>query len=252
MKKISVYDLPTRLFHWLFAILFLGAYLIAEFTGDESPLFLYHMMAGLTIVFLLILRFIWGFIGTTYARFSSFQLNPIELIRYIKDAIVSKTKRYLSHNPASSYAIILMFIFAIGLALTGILMTTGYENDFYEETHELLATLFLITVIAHIVGIVFHQFRHRDGLWSSMMDGKKEEILGKQGISNTRPLMGVLFLVITVLWIGYLSNQFNRNTQTLNLFGNELQLGEEEHHGYESNSYFEENEDHKEENEPDD
>lgn len=222
--------------------------MIAEFAGDDSPLFSYHMMAGVTIVFLIILRFIWGLIGTTYARFSSFKLNPLELVQYLKDTIVSKTKRYLSHNPASSYAILLMFIFAIGLAVTGILMTTGYENDFYEESHELLANLFLITVIAHVAGIIFHQFRHRDALWSSMLDGKKKEIPGKEGITNTRPVTGILFLFITVLWMGYLSNQYNGDNQTLNLFGNELQLGEEDHHSYESNSYFKD-EEHEGENE---
>ena len=147
MKKISVYDLPTRFFHWLFAFLFITAFAIAKTVDDESPLFSYHMLAGLTIAFLLVLRFVWGFIGTTYARFSSFKLNPIELIRYFKDAVVTKTKAYLGHNPASSYAAVIMFACAIGLAISGILMATGGENDSLEEVHELLANVFLITVL---------------------------------------------------------------------------------------------------------
>ena len=125
MKKISVYDLPTRFFHWLFAFLFITAFAIAKTVDDESPLFSYHMLAGLTIAFLLVLRFIWGFIGTTYARFSSFRLNPIELIQYVKDAVVTKTKTYLGHNPASSYAAVIMFACAIGLAISGILDRYG-------------------------------------------------------------------------------------------------------------------------------
>ncbi|MEX2605298.1 MAG: cytochrome b/b6 domain-containing protein, partial [Gracilimonas sp.] len=71
-SKTTVYDWPTRIFHWLFAFLFLGAYLIVEIVDDENPLFTLHMMAGLTIGFMLILRIFWGFAGTTYARFSSF------------------------------------------------------------------------------------------------------------------------------------------------------------------------------------
>ena len=47
MKKISVYDLPTRFFHWLFASLFIAAFAIAKTVDDESPLFSYHMLAGL-------------------------------------------------------------------------------------------------------------------------------------------------------------------------------------------------------------
>lgn len=150
-KKTQVYDWPTRNFHWFFAFLFLGAYIIAESVDDKSGIFSYHMLAGITMIYLLILRIVWGFIGTTYARFSSFKLHPVTLIRYLKDAVLAKTKRSLGHNPASSYAAILMFICAIGLAITGILMTGGNETEFYEESHELLANLFLITVIIRSV-----------------------------------------------------------------------------------------------------
>lgn len=250
MKKIFVYDLPTRFFHWFFAILFLIAFAIAKIVDDENPIFSYHMIAGLTIVFILVLRIIWGFIGTTYARFSSFKLNPVELIVYFKDAIVSKTRRYLSHNPASSYAIIIMFVCAVGLAITGFFMTTGSETDFFEETHELFANLFLITVIAHIAGILFHQLRHKDALWSSMFDGKKGEIEGQKAITNTRPVAGILFIILTLLWMGYLNIQYDRNTQRLDLLGTELQLGEEDHQEYESGSFFE-NDDHKEDEDDD-
>jgi len=239
-NKTMLYDWPTRIFHWLFAFLFLAAYLIVEITDDESPLFTLHMMAGLTIGFMLILRIIWGLVGTTYARFSSFELHPIELIRYFKDAIVSKTKNYLGHNPASSYATILMFICAAGLAITGVMMTGGNESDFYEETHELLANIFLITVIAHVGGIIFHHIKHRDSLWSSMFDGKKNALSGKTGITNTKRFAGILFLILTLGWTGYLYSKYDSTNNTLDFFGQELVLGEEEH---ESESAYEEEHD---------
>lgn len=244
MKKTSVYDWPTRLFHWLFAFLFLAAFIIAETVDDDSSLFSYHMLAGLTIVFLIILRIVWGFIGSTYARFSSFKLKPAELFQYVKNVIMAKTKRYLGHNPASSYAALIMFISAIGLTVTGVLMTSGSETDFYEETHEILANVFLVAVIAHLVGIVSHHLKHRDALWSSMMDGKKKALPDKVGITNMKPVAGILFIIVTLLWFGYLGAQYDRNTQTLDLFGTELTLGEEEH---ESLSVLED-EDHEQEN----
>jgi len=229
MKKISVYDLPARFFHWLFAFLFIAAFAIVKIVDDESPLFSYHMLAGLGIVFLLVLRIIWGFIGTTYARFSSFKLNPIELIRYFKDAVITKTKTYLGHNPASSYAAVIMFACAIGLAISGILMANGGENDSLEEIHELLANIFLISVIIHVVGIVFHHFKHRDSLWSSMLDGKKKTSSDASGIASTRPVVGLLFVIVFVSWLGYLITNYDSSTQTLNLQGTELRLGEAEH-----------------------
>ncbi len=228
MKKISVYDLPMRFFHWLFASLFIAAFAIAKTVDDESPLFSYHMLAGLTIAFLLVLRFIWGFAGTAYARFSSFKLNPIELIRYFKDAVVMKTKSYPGHNPASSYAAVVMFACAIGLAVTGILMSSGGENDGLEEIHELLAYIFLISVIIHVAGIVFHHFRHRDSLWSSMLDGKKKTSSDAPGIASTRPAALLLFAILFASWLGYMINNYDSGTQTLNLLGTKLSLGESE------------------------
>lgn len=199
-----------------------------EIADDESSFFTLHMMAGLTIGFMLILRIIWGIFGTTYARFTSFKLNPIELIRYFKDSVIAVTKRYLGHNPASSYAAIIMFICAAGLAITGILMTSGNDSDFFEETHELLANIFLITVILHVVGILFHHVKHRDSLWSSMLDGKKQTLHQSVGISNSKVVTGILFLILTLTWAGYLNSQYNSTNQTLNLFGQELVLGEVE------------------------
>lgn len=236
MKKISVYDLPVRLFHWLFALLFITAFAIVKLVDDESPLFSYHMLAGLSIAFLLVLRIIWGFAGTRYARFSSFKLKPVELMGYLKDAVFTKTKSYLGHNPASSYAAVVMFACAIGLAVSGILMSTGGENDTLEEVHELLSNIFLISVIVHVLGIVFHHLKHRDSLWSSMIDGKKGTISGARGIRSTRPVAFSILVVLFVSWIGYLATNYDNNTQTLNIMGTELRLGESEHeseHGYE-------------------
>ncbi len=228
MKKYSVYDLPTRFFHWAFALLFVIAFVIGKTVDDESRLFSYHMIAGLGIAFLLVLRLVWGLIGSRSARFSSFRLNPIELIQYFKDAVFSKTRSYLGHNPASSYAAMVMFACAMGLAFTGILMVTGGESDFLEEVHELLVNIFLVTVILHLVGIVFHSLKHRDSLWSSMLDGKKDTSSDTPGISSNRPAALIIFVILFASWTGYMFTNYDPSTRTLNLAGTELTLGEAE------------------------
>jgi len=244
VKKISVYDLPVRLFHWLFALLFIAAFAIVKLVDDESPLFSYHMLAGLTIAFLLVLRLIWGIIGTVYARFTSFKLNPVELMQYLKDAVFTKTKSYLGHNPASSYAAVVMFACAIGLAISGILMSTGGENDTLEEIHELLSNIFLISVIVHVLGVAFHHIKHRDFLWSSMLDGKKGTSSDATGIKSTRPVAFSILVILFVCWIGYLITNYDSNTQTLNMMGTELRLGETEYEsGHEYEGQDEDNDD---------
>ena len=64
MKKTKVYDLPTRLFHWLFAGLFLSAFLIAKVIDDDSPSYSYHMLLGVILGMIVFLRIIWGFVGS--------------------------------------------------------------------------------------------------------------------------------------------------------------------------------------------
>ena len=68
MKAKRVYDLPTRVFHWLFATLFVVAFTISNTVDDESLVFSYHMIAGLTLCFLVAWRLVWGVIGTTHAH----------------------------------------------------------------------------------------------------------------------------------------------------------------------------------------
>lgn len=239
MEKTTSYDYPTRIFHWLFAALFIITFAIAKLVNDDSLLFSYHMLAGLTLLFILFLRMIWGIIGTTNARFTSFKLKPSELIHYFKNVLIGKTKRYLSHNPASSYAALFMFALTIGLGITGILMSKGYDSEFAEEAHEVMANLFVFTVVAHILGILYHHFSHRDSLWSSMIDGKKEMVSNESGISSSRPFIGFLFIILSLSWMGYIYSNFEQNSRTLALFGNELQLGENEGAEHESGSYFE-------------
>lgn len=82
MAKVKAYDLPTRVFHWIFALLFITSYSIVNFVDDESAIYAYHMISGMVIAFMATLRILWGFSGTTYARFSSFMLKPNDLINY--------------------------------------------------------------------------------------------------------------------------------------------------------------------------
>ena len=64
MSRILVWDLPTRLFHWLLAAGFAAAFAIAILASDEHPLFPIHALPGLVLAFMVVLRVLWGFVGT--------------------------------------------------------------------------------------------------------------------------------------------------------------------------------------------
>ncbi len=226
--KVKVYDLPTRLFHWIFGALFLGAFLIAKNIDDDSALYPVHMMLGMTMAVAVVLRVLWGIFGSKFARFSSFQLNPIALINYFKSIVTSKSIRTYSHNPASSWAALVMMALALTLAFTGFMMAKGVNKDFFEEIHELSANAFIIVVIGHVAGVLLHMFKHRDAIALSMMTGKKTEVAGEVGIENNHIGAGLVFLIVLGLFGFNLNKNYDPTNRTLNLFGNQLQLGENE------------------------
>lgn len=256
MKNTRVYDLPTRLFHWIFAGGFLGAFFIAKTIDDDSPLYSYHMLLGLILALVVGLRIIWGLVGSRYARFTSFPLKPTELVHYFKQIVGSKTERALGHNPASSWAAIMMMGLSLGLALTGYLMTSGGNKEVLEEVHELLANTFILVVLAHVGGILLHTLKHRDGIALSMIHGKKALIEGEagkeeSGIESSHRGIALLFLLIVGGFVFYLNQNYDPTSQKLTLLGSRLQLGEaEEETESENDQAAEQNE--REENENDD
>lgn len=228
MKRQLVYDLPTRLFHWLFAGLFLTAFIIAKTIDDDSSWFSFHSLAGLTLGFLVILRIVWGIFGTQHARFSNFALNPKDLLAYFKGILSGEKKRWAGHNPASSWAAITMMLLALGLAVTGYLMTSGPNKETFEDVHELFANGFIIVVVLHVAGIVLHTIRYQEMIGTSMIDGKKIDIAADQTIPSSRTGFGILLIGLIVAFGIHLFKNFDTQKQSLDFFGTTLQLGESE------------------------
>lgn len=226
MKRQLVYDLPTRFFHWLFAGLFLTAFIIAKTIDDDSSWFNYHSLAGLTLGFLVLLRIIWGVFGTRYAQFSGFSLNPADLIGYFKGILSGEKKRWAGHNPASSWASITMMILGLGLAATGYLMTSGPNKETFEDIHEVFANGFIVIAVLHVAGIVLHTIRYQEMIALSMIDGKKVDIPLDQTISSSRSAFGILLVGLVVVFELHLFKNYDNQNRSLQFFGTTLQLGE--------------------------
>lgn len=225
MRRILVWDLATRLFHWSFAGAFLAAFAVATLVGDESALFPFHMLLGLVLVFMVALRLIWGLIGTKHARFSDLPTRPGELVAYMRDAFTRGTKRYAGHNPGSTWAMFAMFALVVGLGATGLMMSRGSEAA--EEVHEVLAWAMIAVVVAHLAGIALHTIRHKELIAASMVDGRKQGEPA-DAIPSSRPVAGVAFLALTAAWAGAVFGGYDANSGQLSLLGATLDLGEQE------------------------
>lgn len=230
MNGKLAYDLPTRIFHWLFAILFTVSFFIANVIDDDSALYAYHMLSGILMSVLVVLRILWGFIGTRYSRFSTFMLSLKSLLDYSSALVFGKTKKYMNHNPASSYAAIIMFCFTLALLVTGLLMSNHIYKDFFEEVHELVANGFLIIVLLHIAGVLFHHLRHRDGILWTMISGRKKGLEGQEEIKSQSLYVAILFLAIIIFSASKILLSYNSTTQKFRCFSVEFQLGEAGNH----------------------
>lgn len=227
MRSALIYDLPTRLFHWLFSGLFLMSFIIAKTVDDEAVTFSYHMLAGLLLGGLVVWRLLWGVVGSKHAKFTGFSLNPLDLKDYFWGILSGSKKRWSGHNPASSWAAVTMFVLALGLAITGYLMSTGSKEAF-EDIHEFMANTFIVVAALHVAGVVLHSLRHQDGIALSMIDGKKELDESGEAIPSSRGFAAVLLLALVVSGGLYLAKNFDSQKRTLSLFGQTLQMGEAE------------------------
>jgi len=227
MNRVLIWDLPTRLFHWLLSGGFIAAAIISLALGEHSPLFPYHAMIGLTIALMVCLRVIWGIAGTRYAKFGSFIFGPAAVIEYMKGTLVGGGKRYVGHNPGSALAIFALLALVLAMAVTGIMM--GQGNEGVKEIHEILAWVTVGFVVAHVLGVALHTIRHRENITLSMIHGKKHAE-PSDAIASPKPIIAAIFLVIAGAWAMGLVRNYNPATQTttLPLIGTVLQLGENE------------------------
>lgn len=244
MRDKLIYDLPLRIFHLLFAVLFFAAFFIAKTTDDESALFSYHMLAGILLTVLLFGRLAWGVIGTRYSKFGEFPLRPSALLNYLAQGFSRSASKYAGHNPASSWAAVIMMILTGLLALSGLLMVTG-SGESWKELHEVSATLFLIVVIFHLAGLLIHSFWHRDPIALSMFDGRKSLGDSFESINTTRPRTAAASLALFVAAAVYLNYNYDSQNQTLQLWGSDIKLAAEEgdeHHRHHGGGKQEQNE----------
>jgi cytochrome b len=230
MNRLLIWDLPTRLFHWLLSGGFIAAAVISLVLGEDSTLFPYHAIIGLTIALMVCLRIIWGVVGTRYARFGSFVFGPSAVIEYMKGTLVGGGKRYIGHNPGSALAIFALLALVLAMAFTGIML--GQGNESVKDLHEILSYVTVGVVVAHVLGVALHTIRHRENITLSMIHGRKNAE-PSDAITSSKPIIAAIFLVVAGAWAVGLVRNFNPATQTttLPLFGTSLLLGENENEG---------------------
>jgi len=183
-KRVKVWDPFVRIFHWGLVMSFIIAYV------TEEDVLVVHTLAGYVLMGLIVLRLVWGFIGTRHARFVDFTYSPDAIWKFLGDTLRFRAKRYMGHNPAGGAMIFLLLISLLltsfsGLAVYGaegagplsyLLAGSGpMVEEVFEEIHEFFANFTLLLVFIHVSGVVIESFIHRENLVSSMVHGYKRK-----------------------------------------------------------------------------
>ena len=169
--KRTIWDLPTRVFHWALAGSFLGAYLLSE-NDAARP---YHVMFGYTVAGLVLFRLLWGFVGSRHSRFADFAYGPAAALGYLRDLATGRARDYEGHNPAGSWAIYLLLALAAATAATGWLHYNDIGGEALEEVHEVLANAWLVMVVVHVAGVIVGSVVHRRSLVAPMITGYRSD-----------------------------------------------------------------------------
>ena len=172
-----VWDLPVRLFHWALAALIAFSW----WSGKNEHLE-WHIYSGLAILTLLVFRLLWGFVGSSTARFRNFVRRPSEILAFVRNSAAWKA---VGHTPLGVLSVLAMLIVLKLQIATGLLnadddgLTEGplahavsiETSDFAHEFHETLFNVLLALIALHVAAIIYYRWRGKD-LVGPMIHGK--------------------------------------------------------------------------------
>lgn len=175
-----VWDLPTRVFHWLLAATIVGSLASAKIGGNAM---VWHVRLGCLVFALLLFRIVWGFVGGRWSRFVSFLPTPARLRAYLRGA----RGLDIGHSPLGALSVFAMLAFLAAQVATGLvaddeIATTGPLNRHVSNATASLATgwhknigqwVIVALIGLHLAAIAFYDFGRRQRLVRAMVNGDK-------------------------------------------------------------------------------
>ncbi len=173
-RQVKVWDPVVRLFHWTLA---LGCIANLTVLREVEPA---HEIVGYVILGAVAIRILWGFVGSRHARFSDFLTGPRKLAIYIGALLQGKAPRYIGHNPAGAWMMVVLVALATTCGVTGVMMEQDafWGVEWVEDVHETAADLILVMAILHVLAALVESWHHRENLIRAMITGRKRAATG--------------------------------------------------------------------------
>lgn len=179
MKRITLWDLPLRIFHWSLLVLVAAAFVSVQIGGNAM---IWHGRFGTAIIGLLTFRLVWGVVGSTYARFSAFVRGPKAIVAYLRGEWNG-----IGHNPLGALSVLGMLTVLLVQVLTGLFanddiafqgpyaaLISSDNSVFITGVHKSNVWLLGGLIGAHLAAIFYYVRIKRDNLLEPMIVGYKD------------------------------------------------------------------------------
>ncbi len=212
LRRVRVWDIPTRVFHWALV----ACFAILWWSAEEREMGL-HRITGVTLLGLLVFRIYWGFAGPATARFNRFLKGPATTLAYVRSLFSRNYKGAFGHNPLGGWsvaAILLAAVLQVGLGLFAV-DVDGFESgplshlvsfDMGREIADLHETVFeilLILIGVHLAAVLFYLVVLRKELITPMIHGvTKTDDPAVQAVPALMPLRFIIGVALAgaVVW----------------------------------------------------
>lgn len=213
MARVRIWDLPTRLFHWLLAVCVVGLVITGNIGGNAMT---WHFRLGYGVLTLLLFRLVWGFAGGHWSRWSRLALAPAQVMAYLRGRLPGGP----GHNPLGSWSVLCMLLWLLLQVSTGLLsddeisnagplsaLVSGATVSAATAWHKGPGKLvLLVLVLTHLGAIVWYRVHRREALVPPMLHGDKalSEPVPASADGTRARLLALLILLLCALAVSAL------------------------------------------------
>jgi cytochrome b len=187
-NPLPLWDIPTRLFHWLIVACVPLSWWTAENENYDA-----HQWLGYTVIVLVVSRVAWGFCGSRHSRFADFMVGPGKMLAYLR----GQGSGSAGHSPLGGWSVVALLLLLLLQSVSGLFNTddvlfsgplyysaaTGFR-DAMGELHDVAFNALLALVCLHILAVLYYQLRLKEKLLQAMLRGSAP---GREGRFAPRP-----------------------------------------------------------------
>ena len=206
MVSVRIWDLPTRLFHWLLAACVVGLVVTGQVGGNAM---VWHFRLGYAVLTLLFFRLVWGFVGGHWSRWQQLHLAPSRVMAYLQGRSVVPAA---GHSPLGSWSVLLMLLWLFVQVSTGLVsddeianagpltaLVSGVTVSAATAWHKGVGKGVLIAlVLAHVAAIGWYHLRKSQALLPPMLHGDKWLPEGTPGSRDSGRQRGMALLIVVL------------------------------------------------------